>query len=184
VKQFAEQMVQDHTQFLSKLAPYAGMNASPTADGTPTTQDQSSTRANETNQTAQRANPDRQPALSVEPGRQGASVRTIRQGGGAELEQLANIERTAAQQCLAMTTAMLQEKQGAQFDRCYVGQQIGAHVAMLAKLKAIEPQVSGDLQQLVRDGRAKTEEHLQHAKSLAQSLESQSGSNTGEQQQK
>jgi hypothetical protein len=80
-----------------------------------------------------------------------------------------------------MTKEILNEKQGNEFDKCYVGDQITQHVHMLAKLEASQNHVSPEFQQIIRQGQQTTEQHLKHAQTLAQQLEGERGARPGAQ---
>jgi predicted outer membrane protein len=85
-------------------------------------------------------------------------------------QQMIALQTSIAQQCLALTQKELGEKQGAEFDQCYIGQQIGAHVAMLAKLKGSEQFASEQLRAFIQDAEKTVETHHKHAKELANEL--------------
>lgn len=80
------------------------------------------------------------------------------------------IHRDAAERCLELTKEVLSEKQGADFDMAYVGQQIVAHIGMLSKMQAAQEHVSPELQEIVRQGTQAAEQHLKEARTLAESL--------------
>jgi hypothetical protein len=77
--------------------------------------------------------------------------------------------RAIHQQCLALTQRELQEA-GEDFDACYIGQQVGAHIGMLAKLQASEQYATGELRNFIQEATQTVEGHLQHAKELAKEL--------------
>lgn len=97
------------------------------------------------------------------------------------------IHKQAAKQCLQRTKQMLNEKQGAEFDKCYIGQQVVMHTQMASKLEAMQNHGSPEFQQVIRQGLQKTEEHLKQAETIAQNLERSSsagGERSGGAQQK
>jgi predicted outer membrane protein len=85
-------------------------------------------------------------------------------------ERLAAMEHQAAQECVRLTEECLNREEGKHFDQAFLGQQIGAHIAMLAKLKAAEDDVSPELRKLVMDGEKATKEHKQRAEKLVNKL--------------
>jgi hypothetical protein len=93
------------------------------------------------------------------------------------LNQVLQMNRQAAQECLSMTKSMMQEKQGAEFDKAFAGSQVGAHVGMLAKLKASQQHASPELASIIKESEQTVQQHLDHAKQLCQELESQQASN-------
>lgn len=87
--------------------------------------------------------------------------------------QMIALQRRIAEECLALTRQELKDKEGADFDRCFIGQQVGAHVAMLAKLKASREFATGEVQQFIDEAIQTVEEHHKQAKQLAEKLEKQ-----------
>ena len=85
-------------------------------------------------------------------------------------QQMLAMQRSITQQCLQLTQHELGEKQGAEFDRCYIVQQVIAHTQMLAKLKGSEQFASGQLRSFIQEATGTVEMHHQHAKELAKSL--------------
>jgi hypothetical protein len=80
--------------------------------------------------------------------------------------------RQMDQQREQQLTRELGEKHGAEFDNCYVGQQIGAHMEMLDKIRVLRQYASPQLQQVLAQGEQTTQQHLDQFKHLMKSLES------------
>ncbi len=93
------------------------------------------------------------------------------------LDQVLKMHQQAAQECLSMTKSMMEEKQGAEFDKAFAGSQIGAHVGMLAKLKASQQQASPELASIIKESEQSVQSHLEHAKQLCKELEGMQASN-------
>jgi predicted outer membrane protein len=205
VKEFAQQMVQEHSQFLQQLERFlpAGQledlrreGSSPTgarpggaAAGARTegaaaarTDDDRTPRATAGNQSE--ANPAANQLAQTEAQRaqlnQGQTQIRPGQAGEQARDPMIQIHKEAAQRALQLTKEIYNEKQGREFDRCFVGDQITMHVHMLAKLEASENHVSPELQQIVRQGQQATEQHLKQARTLAQQLEGQRGAQPGQ----
>jgi hypothetical protein len=70
---------------------------------------------------------------------------------------------------------MLEEAEGEEFDQAFVGSQVGAHIAMLAKLRGAEAFASPRLQPIIAESIATTEQHLDQAKQLCKSLKDETG---------
>lgn len=137
VKQFAKQMVKDHTDFMQKLERFAAG------------QEQNAAQAN--------------PAMQ--------NMTSATQPMGNQPLNLAALKQQIGQKCLEMTQRELEQRDGAQFDLCYIGQQVGAHVAVLAELEVFRNQASPELASLLDKGIETTKTHLEHAKTIAKSLE-------------
>ena len=79
-------------------------------------------------------------------------------------------QQKVAEECYQLTCKELSEHEGSEFDRCFVGSQIGGHIAMLAKLKASEEFASPELQPIIQDCQQAVEQHLDKAKELAKAV--------------
>jgi len=75
-----------------------------------------------------------------------------------------------------LTREELQQKQGADFDKAFVGTAIPAHIHMIAQLEVIQKQGQGQLAQVAQQALPITQQHLEHAKQLMRQLDNQSGS--------
>jgi predicted outer membrane protein len=182
VKQFAQQIVEAHNQAISQLKKFVpqgvSLQLSQRDEG-------AAERFNERTgqpgierqgQTGAERAPAGYGAGQAQPGAGQPQPDQIQPGGplaqamaGAG-HQLLNIEREAKQQCLAMTQDELQRQKGDEFDKCYLGQQLGAHIQMLAVLQTAERHVSPELQRVVEQQRQTAEQHLQHVRQLQQEL--------------
>lgn len=110
------------------------------------------------------AQPGQDPSRAAELGATGLQT-------GQRGQVMMQIHRDAAERCLALTKEILSEKQGKEFDKAFMSQQIVAHVGMLAKLQAVQDHVSPEFQQVVQEGAQSAEQHLKEARTIAQSLE-------------
>jgi predicted outer membrane protein len=90
----------------------------------------------------------------------------------AAIGQLLDIDRQITEKCGQMTRATLEEAPEGEFDKCFVGQQVGAHIGMLAALDVIADQTQGELQQTAEDAKATVKQHLEHAEQLMKELDS------------
>jgi putative membrane protein len=88
------------------------------------------------------------------------------------LNQVLQLDRQIANQCISMARDKLSDKNGADFDQCFIGAQIGTHMEMLSALTVIANQTGGQLQQVARDARSTVQQHLQQAEELAEQLKS------------
>ena len=70
-----------------------------------------------------------------------------------------------------MIEADLKQKDGSQFDKCYVAQQIGGHVHLLAELEVLRSHVSPELASVLDKGIETAKSHLEEAQKLGKSLE-------------
>jgi predicted outer membrane protein len=124
-------------------------------------------------QTVEKLQPLAKQGIGLNEGAQTASSRPTQgqTAGVATTDQILQLSQQAAQECLQMTKAMMQEKQGAEFDKAFAGMQVGAHIGMLAKLKASKQHASGELASLIDESQQIVESHLERAKELCKELE-------------
>lgn len=211
VRQFAQQMIQDHRKVLGQLQKFApdAANMQLSADagaagrqGQRGQQGQASGRARTDNATDARqstATPaTQQPGTSTAqnrdatPGARGREVPTSidrREGSddqvaaGSYEHHLMALGKQTAEECLRLTKMELQRHTGEHFAQAYIGQQVGAHIGMLAKINASEQFASPELKQVLDQGRQITQQHMEHARQLMTQLEGKSGSqNRGQSQ--
>jgi predicted outer membrane protein len=206
VKKFAQQMIKDHQQLVQQLQPLVGMQADAnrrsSATGTSIqserttsslelgTGDTDSVRgqtsgsdASSLDATADTSNTgaaNDPPRSTSSTGRTSLTDSVVNltgpgQGSGA-IQQLASIEKQIADRHKQAVMDELQEKQGAEFDKCYIGAAVGAHVHMNAALEVIAQQNQGQLSQLAQKAQPKVQQHLDHAKQLMKQLEGESAS--------
>jgi predicted outer membrane protein len=171
VKEFAQMLEQDHQKIVQQLEPLAGGQAGQSA-----TRVESQTRISAAGQN----DAQRQPADTTRlPGSPGATQTTRSQTQTAEygsqemsgpFAQLAQIEKQIGEQKKQAMLDELQQKSGAEFDKCYVGSQVGAHMEAVAALQVISQQ-QGELAQAAQQALPTVQQHLDHAKQLAKQLE-------------
>lgn len=97
---------------------------------------------------------------------QGRSAATV----GNQSPEL-ELAKSIKQQCLELTQKEMEGKQGAEFDKCYIGQQIGAHVGMLAQLRGSKAFASPELQAVIAEGEQMAATHLEEAKKIMAQLD-------------
>jgi putative membrane protein len=81
---------------------------------------------------------------------------------------MVELKQRLGQKCLESTRMELEKKEGAKFDRCYAGQQAMMHMVMLDTLEVFKNFASPELRPVLDEGIKTTEEHLKHAKDLAE----------------
>ena len=150
VKEFAQTMIQDHEQAIAKLtrvAPELAQQAASLREGRP----------GQSGATPGATSP--------------ASIgQTTASGAGQRVFEL---QKRIAQECLQLTQQELGQKQGAEFDKCYMASQVGAHIGMLAKLRGSQQFASGELKQVIQEAEQTVQKHLDHAKQIAKEVEQQ-----------
>lgn len=176
VKAFAQMLAKDHSAMIEKLTPFAKNfaaqigetrrpvgNVSPT-DGEPKRDEQA------------REKPSDPPRAKTDQ----SEVRTQAASGSSDLSALFNVCREAKQNVLNSTQEELSSKQGADFDKCFVGMQLMGHAQMIAHLKAASDVGSADFQNVIKGAISSAENHLKKAKELEQKIMTTSAPKTGE----
>jgi putative membrane protein len=148
VKNFAQRMVKDHTPGCQKMQQMAG----------------------------QLINDQGHAGQNGQAGAEGAPrVATTERAGatsqahGGQLDWV-GIHNQIAQQCLTSTKQELSSKSSAEFDKCYMGQQIAAHMEVIDALKVLRNYASQQLQQDLDKELQTAQTHLQLAKQIEQQL--------------
>jgi predicted outer membrane protein len=174
VKQFAEMMITDHTEFLSKLQPFApelareGLLRIDAREARPRSGERRPGGA--ANDDAPPADVDAQAAgeQPQRPPRGEARGEPPQPGQAIDFVQL-RIE--LAQECLQTAVQELSGKPGTEFDKCYMTAQVLAHEKMLVTLRVFQRHASPELAQVIAEGEKSASRHLEHARRLAQQAE-------------
>ena len=168
VKQFAQEMVEAHTQLNAQLAQFLP----PGERRLQTRAAGSADRAGTPGQSDLRrpAGAQRETDLADAQRETNLNDRTqtpAQRAGGDPLQEIA---ATAARKSAEMTTSLLGEKQGKEFDMCYSGWQVFAHINFVSELEAMEGHGSEQFQQVVMKATQATKGHLEEAKQLAEKI--------------
>ncbi len=73
-------------------------------------------------------------------------------------------------ECLSLTEKELGQYSGVEFDHAFIGQQLGAHVGMLAQLRGSNSFASPELQKVIAEGEKMTTAHMAEAKKIMAQL--------------
>lgn len=87
------------------------------------------------------------------------------QGAAASDRSIDMIQQVKGQ-CLALTQKELDQYQGTEFDKAFIGQQLGAHLGMLAQLRGSKNFASPELQKVIAEGEKMTIAHMVEAKKI------------------
>lgn len=197
VKKFAQQMIEQHKQAVTKLeqaAPEVAsmrgqleLNAGQGGQG----QDRRSGDQASTGQQGQQGQPGQPRAATQAGGATGQPGGVVQASGASPFNpggaqsgsqqggqhQMVALAKEVKQQCLQLTQRELSEHEGADFDKAYIGQQVGAHIAMLAQLQASSQYASGNLRQVIQEGEQMTQEHMEHAKRIMDQIKDKGSNN-------
>jgi len=91
------------------------------------------------------------------------------QAAGGQLDWV-SIKHEIGQQCLKSVKEELSSKKADDFDKCFMGQQIGAHMKVVDELTVLRNHASGELKQKLEKELQMAQQHLQLAKQIEQKL--------------
>ena len=187
VKSFAQEMIKDHTDMLAKLDRFSQEGARPAGvaprteirtetrrPGDATPPDADKTPRTERNREAT-APPGARADVRIDTARGDVAVHA----GGNLADQLEQVNQEIHDRCLASAQKELSEKEGKEFDQCFMFMQVGAHQKMVDSLTVLKNHTSGELQQTIESGLQTAQRHLDHAKQLAKKLDDKSGASAG-----
>lgn len=189
VKQFAKMLADDHGQLLTKLQQFTGA-AGGARQAQP--QQQQPQQPQQQQQPQQLQPPADRPAAPPEAAQRGQpeniSARQPQQqrpaaGQGAARPQRGAIDFVALKeevgaQCLQTARRELEQKNGAEFDTCYLTMQIGAHLQAIDHMEVFKRHASPSLQAVLDEGVQTAQAHLDKAKELAKSLKQDGAART------
>lgn len=179
VKELAEMLQKDHTQFVNRLKEVDPSIATLMLDDASPSRDDGNVRQDARKQPEART-PDRSADEPRDPkaptaGRPGQPQEPqdgrIAKHSDADASQMLQIKQEIAQACLETLKKELGGKSEDDFDRCFVVYQVGAHLRMLDTLKVFERHSSPKLAQAVKAATETTQKHLDHAKQLVTKCE-------------
>jgi predicted outer membrane protein len=83
-----------------------------------------------------------------------------------------SLHQEIANRCFAEAKKELNEKEGAEFDKCYIGMQVAAHQKAIIADEVLAKYVSAQAREKLEKCKRTETEHLEAAKSIMKSLES------------
>ncbi len=168
VKQFAQKMIDDHRQMAQKLQPFAtAAGFAPALASSGSTQTDRD-RDRDTRNPDDLRDRDRERDMDSRPREAGFS--------NEQLDHVALIQELG-KQCLDSARRELEQKSGAEFDKCYMGMMVGEHMKANDMLTVFQRHASSDLKNVLAEGQSTVIAHLRHAKSLVKKLDT--GADTG-----
>lgn len=174
VKQFAQQMIQEHQQLLSALQPISGLDVSRSRADDAREKSSGNPRPGTDKSAPQRPG---QPRDQNAPGDATSRTDAGRASGVHDTSsnshaEILNLKQEIAQKCLA--TFREQATQGGDFDKMFIGQQLMAHYSALDTMEVFQSRASGELRQVIGQGIPVVRKHLEHAKQIMQKLHDES----------
>lgn len=175
VKEFGRMLVQDHAALNQRLASmlpaYAERPVAPRTDlGQTDTKQEAQAKTDSALKTEQATKTGDPSAKAASQPSKEVRETSLRVESDASLEKLYHICHVAHENHSSMCKEKLSKLTGNEFDTAFLLGQIAAHSMLLAELKALESQSSGDFQSLVRDAQTKVDGHIRHAEGLVKKI--------------
>ena len=176
IRELAQMIVKDHTQFVSKLKEHAPQAANLELDlqGGHARSDASATV---------RAGEDREANSPADPAHANATA-AQRSASETLADKALRVDKKYHEYKVQMLSEELSKHQGQDFEQAFLGAQVAGHMSMLAKLKALETEVQDqEVAQLIKQGQQTTKSHLEEAKQLMnqeKDVETQGAARRGE----
>lgn len=182
VRQFAAKMIKDHQKAEEMLSKHAGHwgEKSTSTDRNRSADDKSPPKTgSETN--ASTNNVRREPSSSGASSDQNATQRpsdqsTAGREGGAL--NWVSIHQQLADQCLSSAKRELNSKEGAEFDKCYMGMQIVAHQKMIDMDTVFLKIAAADGRDTLSECMKTATEHLREAKDIMENIKDKPSTRT------
>lgn len=180
VKQFAEMLLKDHTQANEKLRSFVASYAAAHSGGAEPRVAEAARQTDPANPPKQDlakgdkpADPKAKPVdPQAKPADRAVTETSLRTGDSATLQRVFEFYVDAHEAHMAKCKEMMSKLSGADFDKAWMAAQIGAHVAFLAELTALESRSTDQFQTAIRDIRTTVESHLQKAEAICKQLDS------------
>lgn len=180
VKEFVDRMIKEHTEMIRKLQPSTGPDYTSRPNATHP----------DTNTAPQRTtNPAETLAKTGLPDAASANIGGI-SGGGQTLTpselhgglDFAELEQELATQFLASIRSELNDKQGFEFDKCFMKLQVSRHKNTLDTLKVFQKRALGELRKTIGEALPRCEAYVELAQETLKALDGTSvrGARAGE----
>lgn len=167
VREFAAMMVKDHTEACKELEKWAGDYGN--SDKTRGDRDTSNKEA------VTEAKPGARLELETKKGGVvGVDFNASQQGTRSGKASWVAIHQQMSEKCLAAAKQELSEKDGAEFDKCFIGMQLAAHQKTIIADEVFANYVSDESQKKLEKCKATATKHLEAAKAIHKELESTS----------
>jgi len=169
VKQFAEMMVKDHGEFGRKLQRFTSIAPEDAGPGHQTGKAGDTTRGTDTGRGTEvgRGTDTGTGRTGTDRGNPtGAAEASGQRGMAGGIDHVALLQELGRKH-LETAKQELMQKQGADFDLCYMTMQIGAHAKVLDQLQVFPKYASPELRGVFETGQQTVRHHLEKAKTLA-----------------
>jgi predicted outer membrane protein len=160
VKAFADHLLKDHNQLLTDLQ---GVHPSQSNQAKGDNVRQSRALAEDSVEDANTRRLEQDQGVRNQ---QATAIEDVDSNTSGMMSQVHEMQKVASEACLRLTKEELERHQGADFDKAFVGMQIGTHIGMLAKLEAGSKMASPQLKSTLQNATEMTQKHLEVARQL------------------
>jgi predicted outer membrane protein len=161
VREFATMLAKDHQNNLEQLK--SAWSQSATTDNSNNPRGTTTGAANPRGTGAERTSPRGSSADTASPD----YTQTSNKASQVDFVQL---HQEIATQCLKDSKEMLSSKDGAEFDKCFVGMQVAKHAGAISKLTVLQRHATGKTQELISSELKSNTKHMEAAVSLMKKL--------------
>lgn len=159
VKQFAATMEKEHQSYLEQLNKISPQSGSISHADT-------STSASAGN------NSTREGRTTARDGSTTAITTTFTiAGNNSSSVDFLQLQQEISTQCLQDSKEYLSQKEGVEFDKCFIAMQVAKHAGMHSTLTVLERHATGKLQDVVKVGLEKNSQHMKMAVNLMKQLD-------------
>jgi len=175
VKQFAQKMVQDHSKFLGDLRPFLSSDVLQNVSAAEREGSSSASSQTTKPSSTDAIQPTTQATRTEGSNEQGNTTRTSRyvegQLGRAGGVDVVRLKQEICEKCLASTKQELGQKNGAEFDKAYMGLMVHKHQEMIDTMQVMANHASAsEFKQVLQQGTESAQHHLEMAKNLKKEL--------------
>lgn len=185
VVKFAEMIEKDHEQFAGDVERFAGniparRNHRGSRQGDDTSSRPDAPRSNGAGAVPRGESTRPQGQAAAQPRREAAPPQSqagtppatpASQQPGHPGNAFLQIKQELADEYLQSAQRELHDKKGSEFDKCYMGMQLAAHMRMIDTLKVFEKHSTPELQQVFQKGLEASQEHFDNAKKIMKGLD-------------
>jgi predicted outer membrane protein len=181
VKNFATMMEQEHQAYIEDLNKFSSSRneSGASVGGQPRSDGQVRSEGQNRNETQNRPDAqnrtDAQSRTDAQTSQQGQTRSQGQSSSGTDFVQL---QQEISEQILNDSQQALSQKQGAEFDKWFMGMQVARHAAMHSGLTVLERHAQDELRGLIKEGLSKNARHMQTAVSLMEQIESNASNKT------
>jgi predicted outer membrane protein len=177
VREFSEMLIKDHTAFLEKLNSFSGAGRAIPGEAPGGNAGNIPTPQPANPAVATRTVPGERGGVEVQAGGVGVQVGANRSFYAPGMNPMLSLKEEIAQECMANAKKELEQKQGVEADKCFVGMQLGKHAEMVSVLTVLQRRAQdSQFKESLGEALQRTQHDLQTGKEIMKQLEQQRAS--------